>query len=105
MTAGDLPPDARADFEAIIDHYIVEANFLVAERFYDAAVRTLNFIRDFPVAGSPRLGVTIRNARARCWPVEGFPYVVIYIVRNDRPEILRILHTARDIPSLLHDRE
>ena len=103
MTPDDLPPDARADFESIIDHYLAEAGFILAERFYDAAIRALNFIRDFPMAGSLRLGITIRNSGARCWHVDGFPYVVIYLVKDNRSEILRILHAARDIPAHLRE--
>lgn len=35
--------------------------------------------------------------------IRGFPYLLAYRVRADgRARILRVLHTSRDIPPLLH---
>ena len=39
----------------------------------------------------------------RSWPVRGFPYLVFYAERGDRIDILRLLHTARDIPESLRE--
>lgn len=39
----------------------------------------------------------------RFWPVNGFPYLIFYVERDDRIEIWRVLHAQRDIPAWIAD--
>ena len=42
----------------------------------------------------------LRLSDLRVRPISGFPYAAFYIVTPNGPEILRVLHTSRDIESI-----
>ncbi len=52
---------------------------------------------DRPLIGRVRLDLL--PARFRMWP--GFPYLLVYDVDSSPVQIVRVLHMARDFPSLL----
>ena len=37
------------------------------------------------------------------WPVAGSAHLIFYLERADHIDIVRVLHSARDIPALLRD--
>jgi toxin ParE1/3/4 len=39
----------------------------------------------------------------RIWSLPSFPYILVYDPRPDRPQILRFVHTARDLGPLMAD--
>jgi toxin ParE1/3/4 len=39
----------------------------------------------------------------RFWPLNKFPYLVSYVEREDHVDVLKLLHTQRDIPAWLTD--
>jgi toxin ParE1/3/4 len=41
----------------------------------------------------------------RFWSLRGFPYLLVYDAGATPPRILRVLHTARDLPAALADLE
>jgi toxin ParE1/3/4 len=91
--------DADVDEAAL---FIARDNFDAAMRFYDAVDMTYRQIRAHPTRWpryelpEPRLA----NLRKRA--VFGFRnYLVFYEVGGDVVEIIRVLHGARDIPSIL----
>lgn len=55
------------------------------------------------LANQPELGLLKPKLRGlRLWPVTDFPnYLIFYRQREGRIEIVRILHGARDLPSIL----
>jgi toxin ParE1/3/4 len=75
-----------------------------AERLLDAVEHAIALLLSKPRAGRVR---TFRSSRARglrSWVVSGFEnYLIFYRPRRDGIEVVRVVHGARDLPSLLDD--
>ena len=67
--------------------------------FYDAVVRTVDLIRTHPDIGTPRSG----RLPNRQLPVSGFPYKVVYRVRDNDMYVVAVAHTSRR-PGYWNDR-
>ncbi len=83
---------ARRDLIAIADYLAAdnpEAALAVIDRI-DEAVANL--------ADHPRMGRPGRVSGTRELVVPGLPYIVPYRLREDRAQILRVLHAARKWP-------
>jgi toxin ParE1/3/4 len=96
-------PAADADVDSAAE-YIAQDNLDAALRFYDAVESTYRELRDNPKRwpvhelDHPRL----TNIRKRA--VIGFGnYLVFYRVEQPVVEIIRVLHGARDVPSILSE--
>ena len=91
-------PAALADLEDIYDH-IARDNPPRAWSFLEELREAGRSIAEHPRAGwaRPELGQGIRS-RAHG------NYVIFYWLRNNRVEILRVIHGARDIPAIFGRR-
>ena len=90
-----IQPAAEADIAAHIDYLLEEYAYNAAERFPDAFGEAIDFIRANPTA-CPLF------AAFRSWAIPGFPRVRVYFfLQPDRIAIARVLHTARDVNSIL----
>jgi toxin ParE1/3/4 len=74
----------------------------------DAAERLNDVIRDAArlIGANPAIGrrrPALAGARYRFWSVPRFPYLLAYTDVTAPPRILRIVHTARDLPRILAD--
>jgi len=89
---------ARADLREAVA-WIARDNQAAARGLRDAAVRAAQRIGANPFIGAtrPRLGAD----RFRFLLLVGTSYVVVYMAETDPPRILRVLHTARDLPRVL----
>jgi len=89
---------ARADLREVVA-WIARDNPAAARGLRDAAVKAAERIVANPFVGAtrPRLGAD----RFRFLLLVGYPYVIVYTADTDPPRILRVLHTARDLPRLL----
>ena len=103
MTVVIVSPAAEADLSAIIDHYLVAAGVEVAAGFLTAWDRCMDHLRGFPASGSPRLAEKLEISGLRVWPVKGFPQLALYSETERGVTILRVLHSARDLPFALRD--
>lgn len=103
MTAVVVSPAAEADLGAIIDHYLIAAGIEVAAGFLTAWDRCMAHIAEFSASGSPRLAEPLDMAGLRVWPVKGFPQLALYSETESAVVILRVLHSARDLPFALRD--
>ena len=94
-------PMADADVDEV-GLFIAGDNFDAALRFYDAVERTYRQIRDHPKRW-PRYDLDHRRLpELRKLSVIGFRnFLVFYHIEDDVVEIIRVLHGARDIPSVL----
>ena len=95
---------AHNDVLAAIDYYRREASARVALEFVDAIERAYQHISRHPASGSPRYGQELDLPGVRVWPVSGFPWLVFYVERTRRMDVLRILHGERDIPASLRQQ-
>lgn len=92
---------ARIDVEAAADWYAAHAGQRIAMRFARALSQTVQGINQRPTLGSLRYEALAAAPGLRSRVVKGFPYAVLYVVGPNRIEIWRVLHGARDIPSVL----
>src|SRR5262252_4251542 len=91
---------AKADLIEIAD-YIAADNPEAAERFLDAAEAAFDRLAALPSIG---LTVPFQSALAqglRVWRVEGFERCLIfYRPAESGIEVVRVLHAARDFPTI-----
>src|ERR1700722_163442 len=93
--------DADVDEAAL---FIARDNFDAAMRFFDAGDATYRQIREHPARWPKYELPEPQLANLRKHAVVGFRnYLVFYEIRGDVVEIIRVLHGARDIPSILAD--
>ena len=103
MSEFRIAAEAKADVEAILNHYLMQAGSPPAIRLLDAWTACLAHLAEHPEAGSPRLARKMTIPTLRVWPVKGFPYIAFYVTRQQGVRVIRVLHTARDIPTSLRD--
>jgi toxin ParE1/3/4 len=93
----------RADFD--VDEqaeYIARDSVAAARRFYEAVEKTFEQLANMPGMGSSWESRDPRYADLRVWPVHGFgKHLIFYRAISDGVEIVRVLHSARDIDSIL----
>lgn len=84
--------------------FIARDSLPAALRLLDAAERAFSQIREMPGIGASIRYASPRLDGVRRWPIPGYPnHLVFYRCTEDRIEILRVLHAARDIPATLLD--
>lgn len=69
-----------------------------AEVFLTAALTAATRLATNPGLGSSRAYVP---PRYRFWPLVRFNYLLVYDATREPVQILRVVHTARDLPRLL----
>lgn len=96
---------ASRDVDEAIAHYRDEGGERVALRFIGAVERAYTHIGRHPASGSPRYAHELDIPGLRFWPLERFPYLVLYLERHDHVDVWRLLHGRRDIPAWLREPE
>ena len=87
-----------------IANYIARDSRHAAERFIERALESIEFITRLPGAGSRYDAAPAQLGEVRRWAVKGFPnYLIFYKLEKTRVKIIRVLHGARDIGSILRD--
>jgi toxin ParE1/3/4 len=94
---------ARSDLRRIVE-WIADDNPGAARRLVQAYARLLRQISEFPASGR-RYSLQLPHRHdIRFVPLPKFAnYLVFYRVHDDRVEILRFLHSARDIEAMIWD--
>ncbi len=97
-----MTPSIRQSAEDDILHhlgrYAAQRLPKIARRFHDAIMTAVDALALIPETGPPHpvMNPTLTGLR-RC-PVKGFDeYWIYYLAQSDTLEILRVLHTRRDI--------
>jgi antitoxin ParD1/3/4 len=94
-----LTPQAVSDIFSIW-RFIAEDNPAAADRVEQAIFKACDLVASGPLIGRPRTDLT--SLPVRFWVVQPFPsYLIVYRADRTPVEIIRVLHTARDLPSLL----
>jgi toxin ParE1/3/4 len=96
-----IRPRARLDVD---EHFlrIGANNPEAALRFLDATEQAFIRIQGEPGVGSPRYAKTPSLRGLRMWPIKGFEnYLTFYLEHENVVEVIRVLHGARDLKSIL----
>jgi plasmid stabilization system protein ParE len=93
----------RHDVTAQFRYYLIERNHpALAIRFKEAVTKTVKTIGREPEIAPPCILQDQRWRNLRSWPVAGFEAVRIYfMLENDTIRIIRILHSKRNVWSIL----
>ena len=78
-----------------------EAGEKVAERFIEQTQKAVEQANEFPGVGSLRFARVLAPLDIRCTGVAGFPYLIFYRETAAGIDVIRVLHSARDIPTHL----
>ncbi|HTR25155.1 MAG TPA: type II toxin-antitoxin system RelE/ParE family toxin [Terriglobales bacterium] len=94
-----LTPEAVSDLFEIWD-YIAQDNPAAADRVREAVFRACDLLAESPLAGHIRADLT--PLPVRFWSVRPYvKYLIVYDPEKKPLQIIRILHGARDLPSVL----
>jgi toxin ParE1/3/4 len=101
MPRYDVRAKADQDVDQIAE-YIGSRNATAGRNFILAARREFEFLGENPLAGTIRLSRRHKAAGLRSWPIKGYRnYLILYLPTSDGVEIVRVLHGARDIDTVL----
>ena len=77
-----------------------------AERLLHAVETATHFLLEMPNAGTPREYAEVRLRRLRSWAISGFEaFLLFYRPVDDGIEVVRVLHSARDLPAAFGEAE
>ena len=95
---------ANSDINDLADYFQKEAGLNVALRFIDNAERAFSQIVAMPSIGA-LLGLDeLPYEDIRRWHIDGFArLIILYRETADGIEVIRVLHTSRDIAALLRE--
>jgi toxin ParE1/3/4 len=95
-------PQARLDLLEQFVYFAEEADIELAERYYAAVAQTCAMLVSQPLAGAVYDSGIAGLADLRRFPVRGFDqYLIFYVPRVGGIDVIRVLHGARDIESVL----
>ncbi|MEG3123720.1 type II toxin-antitoxin system RelE/ParE family toxin [Sphingomonas sp. GB1N7] len=94
---------AEGDIEEAAAYYADTAGESVAIRFAEALDAAYRVVASRPAIGSSLLAHDLGLAGLRSRKLKRFPYLVIYIERDDHIDVWRVIHAQRDIPGWLHE--
>lgn len=99
MNRYQFTPQALDDLFEIWS-YIAQDNPAAADRVEDAIHQACELVARAPLAGTVRKDLT--SLPVRFWVVPPFPnYFLVYDAATNPLQIIRVLHGARNIPSIL----
>jgi toxin ParE1/3/4 len=91
---------ALRDMEQARAYYQREAAHMTAALATELDAALLHVQRQ-PGTGSPRWGLQLGLPGLRAWSLSQFPYVLMYRLKPEKIELLRVLHQTTDIPQYL----
>lgn len=100
MTSAVFAPAALTDLRQAVA-WIARDNPAAARALRDAATKAAARLGTHPHLGATR--PALGTERFRFLLLRGFSYVMVYTAETTPPRILRVLHTAPDLPGLLAD--
>jgi toxin ParE1/3/4 len=100
VTSAVIAPRARRDLVAAV-RWIRRDNPAAARALRGAVAKAAERIGTYPRIGVVRRDLT--SGPYRFVVLAGFPYLIAYAEDYDPPLIVRVVHSARDLPRLLRD--
>lgn len=77
----------------------------LARRWVATREDALRYVEAHPQTRATRCAVQLKLDDLRFWSVSGFPYLVLYVERQQHVDVGRVLHGERDIPAWLGERQ
>ncbi len=97
-----IPRDkALRDVDIALDYYLAVAPARVAQGFVTALKSAYTHLSHHPASGSPRYAHEMDLPGLRSWPLNGYPYLVFYVERDQHLDVWRVLHMQQQIPDEL----
>jgi toxin ParE1/3/4 len=93
-------PEATEDIDHLWDYYADVVGHTAADNILREIARAVATIDDFPLAGRSR-----DDVRAGLRSLAAGSQIVFYRLRDDRPQIVRVLDSRRDIDEIFSDEE
>ena len=91
-------PEALDDIDHLWDYYARVAGHATADKIMREIAKVVAAIGDFPFAGRAR-----DEIRAGLRSLTVTPQIVFYRLKDDRPEIVRVLDGRQDIEDIFSD--
>ena len=99
MSSYQFTPQALSDLLDIWS-FIAQENLRAADRVEETILGACDFLADSPFAGRIRKELT--PLPVRFWVVQPYSnYLIVYDPEKKPLQVIRILHGAQDLPSLL----
>lgn len=92
--------EALDDIDHLWDYYVHAAGHVTADKILRDVAKTVAVIDDFPLAGRAR-----DEIRAGLRSLAAAPQIVFYRLKDDQPEIVRVLDGRQDIEEIFSDGE
>src|SRR3989338_11299174 len=93
-------PQAERDITGAVVYYAGDS-FETEERFLREFEDSVIRIEKMPRTGSLRYARDLDMPGLRAYLLGGFPYMLFYFERDEHVDLVRVLHTHRDIFTLL----
>jgi toxin ParE1/3/4 len=88
---------ADTDVLSALEYYLEHAPEYALD-FIDDLEHAYQHIQKFPESGSTRYAFELDFPELRVWQCQTFPFLIFYLNQVQQIEILRILHSKKDIP-------
>lgn len=100
-----VSPLADSDIDNYAN-YIAKDDVNAALRFFDEVQFAYEKIAEFPAIGSLRYSHIHLLNNVRVWAISKFDsHIIFYVERENHIDVIRVLHSSMDIPSLFNDME
>jgi toxin ParE1/3/4 len=93
-------PEALSDIDGLWDYHARTAGSATADKVLREIAKVVAVIDDFPLAGRAR-----DETRAGLRSLTASPHVIFYRLKDDQPEIVRVLDGRRDIEEIFSDND
>ncbi len=95
---------AKQDIVEIADYLAIERSAEIAESFLCAVEDSFELLLSMPDMSSRRHYLNPALSDLRMWPIKNFDRILIFYRRHSEGlEIVRIIHSARDILQIFED--
>jgi len=94
----EVIPRSRADSEidTAILYYLRESKDVASNFLYEVE-KGFGRVGMMPGIGSLRFAEELHVDGLRAYPLQNFPYLLFYFEREDHIDLIRVLHTHRDV--------
>ena len=102
-----IQASAEEDILRQVEWYAQRGLPHIARRFHGAVLDAIDALLAMPEAGPPKaISSNPRLAGLRTWPVKAFDeFRIYYLVRPELLTVVRVLHSKRDIGSILDTQD